>query len=86
MNAIRVLRTFFGAYSLISAAALGISPPQPSPAMNRQMPNSVGLLAKPLITVATLNSAKQNTMPFLRPKRSARVPKISAPNIMPNNA
>ncbi len=75
-----------GAYSFISATALGISPPQPSPAMKRKMPNSVGLLAKPLRMVAELNSAKQMAMPFLRPMRSARVPKPSAPNIMPNSA
>ncbi|MNY59547.1 hypothetical protein D3C86_1960100 [compost metagenome] len=75
-----------GAYSFISATALGISPPQPSPAMKRQIPNSVGLLAKPLTMVALENSAKQMAMPFLRPILSARVPKVRAPNIMPNSA
>ncbi|MNY69586.1 hypothetical protein D3C86_2075410 [compost metagenome] len=50
------------------------------------MPNSVGLLAKPLSTVEPLNSTKQMAMPFLRPILSARVPKPRAPNIMPNSA
>ncbi len=50
------------------------------------MPNSVGVLAKPLSTVALLNSTKQMAMPFLRPMRSASVPNASAPNIMPNSA
>ncbi|MCY1296053.1 hypothetical protein D9M70_454220 [compost metagenome] len=86
MIATRVLRIFFGAYSFISATALGISPPQPRPATKRQMPNSVGLLAKPLTMVAPENSAKQMAMPFLRPILSARLPNASAPNIMPNSA
>jgi len=86
MTATSVLRSRLGAYSFISATTLGISPPQPSPARKRKMPNSVGVLAKPLSTVALLNSTKQMAMPFLRPMRSARVPNASAPNIMPNSA
>ena len=86
MTATSVLRSFFGAYSFINATTLGINPPQPRPARKRKMPNSVGVLAKPLITVAVLNNRKQMAMPFLRPMRSANVPKISAPNIMPNSA
>ncbi len=86
MTATSVLRSFFGAYSFISATTLGINPPQPRPARKRKMPNSVGVLAKPLITVAPLNSTKQMAMPFLRPMRSARVPKTNAPNIIPNSA
>ncbi|MNV93723.1 hypothetical protein D3C71_1884500 [compost metagenome] len=50
------------------------------------MPNSLGLLANPLRMVAPENKAKQMAMPFLRPMRSARLPKARAPNIMPNNA
>ncbi|MNC44059.1 hypothetical protein D3C75_929530 [compost metagenome] len=86
MMATRVLRRRLGAYSFISATALGISPPQPRPATKRRMPNSVGPLAKPLSTVEPLNSTKQMAMPFLRPILSARVPKPRAPNIMPNSA
>ena len=81
-----VLRERLGAYSFISATALGIRPPQPRPAMKRKMPNSVGVAAKPLQNVARLNSTKLIAMPFLRPMRSASGPKMKAPNIMPNSA
>ena len=35
--------------------------------MKRQMPNSVGVVAKPLSTVKPLNSTTQMVMAFLRP-------------------
>ena len=81
-----VPRRRLGAYSFISATAFGISPPQPSPAMKRKTLNCSGVLAKPVITVAEVNSAKLIATPFLRPIRSASGPRIRAPNIMPNSA
>ena len=86
MMATSVLRKRLGAYSLISATALGISPPQPKPAIKRQIPNSVGLLAKPFTRVAVENNMKHIAMPFLRPILSASVPNTKAPNIIPNSA
>ncbi|KEZ12853.1 hypothetical protein CP98_05051 [Sphingobium yanoikuyae] len=46
----------------------------------------VGVVAKPLMKVAALNSAKQMVMQVLRPIRSPRGPNKSAPDIMPNKA
>jgi hypothetical protein len=50
------------------------------------MPNSLGVVAKPLRKVETLKSTKLMATPFLRPMRSASGPKMKAPNIMPNSA
>ncbi|MCY1429111.1 hypothetical protein D9M71_450150 [compost metagenome] len=80
------VRTFFGAYSFISATTFGINPPHPRPAKKRHTPNSVGVLASPLTRVAQLNSRQHTAIPFLRPTWSARVPKHTAPNIMPKSA
>ncbi|MNU02812.1 hypothetical protein D3C72_2466310 [compost metagenome] len=58
----------------------------PSPAIKRQIPKLVGVVAKPLSTVKPLNSITQRVMVFLRPILSDSGPKNSAPNIMPNSA
>ena len=81
-----VERIFLGAYSLMSATTLGITPPIPKPAMKRQMPNSVGLRAKPLSTVKPLNRITHMVIVFLRPILSDSGPKTMAPAIMPNRA
>ncbi|MNJ53563.1 hypothetical protein D3C77_489570 [compost metagenome] len=86
MIATRVLRMRLGAYSFINATTLGITPPMPKPARKRQMPNSVGLRAKPLSTVKPLKRITQIMMAFLRPMRSDSGPNNKAPNIMPNSA
>ena len=86
MIATRVLRIFFGAYSLISATTLGITPPMPRPAMKRQTTNSVMSRAKPLSTVKPLNRMTQIVIAFLRPILSDSGPKNMAPAIMPNSA
>ncbi|MNZ16178.1 hypothetical protein D3C78_331450 [compost metagenome] len=86
MIATRVLRIFFGAYSFISATTLGITPPMPSPATKRQIANSSGVRANPLITVKPLNRTTQVMMVLRRPIRSDSGPKNSAPSIIPTSA
>ncbi|MOA07795.1 hypothetical protein D3C78_1275170 [compost metagenome] len=86
MIATRVLRSFFGAYSFISATTLGITPPMPRPARKRHRANSSGLRAKPLMTVKPLNRITQVMMVLRRPMRSDRGPKNSAPSIIPTSA
>lgn len=86
ISATRVLRIRLGEYSLISDTTLGITPPMPSPAMNRSTPNCQGVEAKPLMKVVRLNSVTHRRMVFLRPRRSDNMPKPMAPNIMPNSA
>lgn len=54
--------------------------------MKRNSLNCSGVVAKPVITVAVVNSMKLIATPFLRPIRSASGPRISAPNIIPNSA
>jgi hypothetical protein len=84
--ATKVLRIFLGAYSVIKATTFGITPPIPRPAIKRKIANSTGLFANAPINVKPLNKLTQIMIVFLRPNRSESVPKIIAPNIMPNNA
>jgi len=54
--------------------------------MKRSALNWSGLAAKPVHSVATVNSKKLTARPFLRPILSASGPSTSAPNIIPNSA
>ncbi|MNE33927.1 hypothetical protein D3C80_1276240 [compost metagenome] len=58
----------------------------PKPARNLKVPNSVGVVANAPKKVKPLKMAIQIMMVFLRPSLSESVPKLMAPNIMPNNA
>ncbi|MNY19022.1 hypothetical protein D3C86_1524360 [compost metagenome] len=82
----KVLLIFLGEYSVISATTLGITPPIPSPARKRRIPNCNGVSANPLINVNPLNKKIQMIIVFFRPIRSESVPKINAPNIIPKSA
>jgi hypothetical protein len=72
--------------SAISAFADGISPPRPSPASSRSVPNCSGDVATAHSAVNTENQATQPRMVRRRPSRSARLPAASAPTSMPTNA
>jgi hypothetical protein len=58
----------------------------PRPARKRIALNTYGSWVMPAAAVNTLNSARQMTMAWRRPMRSAMVPRKMAPNIMPNSA
>lgn len=82
----RVARIFFGAYSVMWATTLGITPPMPRPARKRTMLNVTGSRARPAAAVKMLNSAMQMAIALRRPILSAMVPRKMAPNTMPNSA
>ncbi|MNL17449.1 hypothetical protein D3C87_1385440 [compost metagenome] len=81
---IRRLRYWVGAISLRIVTRFGTTPPNPTPVRNRQIPNVVASKAKALTNAATLNNATQNSMIGRLPRRSAVVPRMTAPNIMPS--
>ncbi len=80
------LRTFFGEYSVICAAAFGIAPPMPSPARKRITLKVIGSLVNPAAAVKALNRNTQIEIAQRRPILSASAPSAIAPNIMPNSA
>ena len=75
-----------GAYSVICATILGITPPMPKPAIKRKILKLTGSSHKPAAAVKTLNKNTQIAIVQRRPIFSDKPPKKIAPNIMPNNA
>src|SRR6476660_9301684 len=73
------------AYSLISASAVGNTPPRPSPARNRSTPNTSGLGAKAHSRVNTEKLITVHSIACRRPIRSLIVPAASAPIITPTS-
>ncbi|MNN39139.1 hypothetical protein D3C81_1531670 [compost metagenome] len=80
------LRIFFGAYSVICATTLGITPPIPKPAIKRIILKLIGSFVIPATAVKTLNRNTQIAIVKRRPILSDIAPKKMAPTIIPNNA
>ena len=81
-----VLRCLGCAYSIVSAIAVGTTPPSPRPATKRASPNSSGVGAIAASAIAAENQAMQPSMIRRRPTMSVKVPITIAPMSMPSNA
>src|SRR5437899_8338507 len=76
-------RVRFGMYSDVRAIAFGIAPPMPKPVKTRNAVSCATDVAVAVSNDPTPNASAQVTKTGLRPKRSAKGPKINAPIIMP---
>ena len=85
MIMIVVARIRFGAYSVVSAIALGIAPPRPRPVMKRRMISDCTESAVEVSRDITPKNKVQKMRTGLRPKRSATGPKASAPSMRPKS-
>ena len=78
-----VLRRRLGAYSEPKATAFGTAPPIPIPAKKRNIVNCSTLVMNMVSRVKRPNRTAQRKSIHLRPKRSASMPKPTAPKIDP---
>ena len=76
-------RCFVGAYSEIKAAIFGITPPNPNPAIIRQIIKNIGVGANPDNNVKKLNKKVVKIIMRFFPKRSAYSPNKTAPIAVP---
>ena len=83
MKVIEALDRSEGTYSLTRASAVGRTPPSPSPARNRSVPNAHGAGAAASRAVNTENQTTLSSMVRRRPTRSVTVPMQRAPIITP---
>ena len=72
-------RTRAGMSSSMAELIAAYSPPMPNPVKNRHRKKNHAVQARPLTAVATRYTARVIINSFLRPYRSARRPKNSAP-------
>ena len=80
-----VARRRCGLNSDVIATAFGIAPPRPRPVRKRIASSVLTSPTKEVASVPMPKASVEKMMIFLRPMRSARGPKISAPIISPNN-
>ncbi|KAG0757147.1 hypothetical protein G6F62_015782 [Rhizopus arrhizus] len=71
---------------MVSAAATGITPPRPSPPMNRNVANQAGVGAQAAPIIVSENRLTQASSMRRRPSRSLSVPTANEPRNMPANA
>nr|QIQ10819.1 hypothetical protein GLBDPPGF_00025 [uncultured bacterium] len=73
----------FGTYSDARAAAFGIAPPRPTPAIRRRTPSAATDWTKAIATVNTANATTLPSNAVRRPYRSPSMPPSRPPIIMP---
>ena len=86
IKALLKFRRCGGAYSTVSAIAVGTTPPRPRPVTNRRNPNTSGLGARAVAPIARENQMMLANMIRRRPTISVRAPTHSVPITMPVRA